>query len=363
MRVRVIDSADELIELAPLWRQLYSAAGNRQIFLHPEWHLCWLRQYKKYIRQLNIYTVFRGDELVAVLPLYQRKHEWFQLRFIGTGESEESEVCTEYHDILMLKAHQEEALQVLKAALLASGKGLVLANLRLDSLLLRLCTELYSASLTQSAQVQSRYYIPLINDGLAKSKITKKSKRYVNLTHRLGGRLRICEDKQDLPQYFDELVSLHKKRWGKASTPTIFDNSDFLQFHRALVKSFFDSGELILATLDIDGQPVAAFYGMTSADSVYFYQSGIDDDFKPNVSPGTVIHFLVAQKAARRGFKEYDFLGASINDSYKQRLTENSEPLIGINAYHNKAHQWIDRLRVTACKVIRRLSRHSTSSN
>ena len=37
-------------------------------------------------------------------------------------------MCTEYHDILMLKAHQEEALQVLKAALLASGKGLVLAD-------------------------------------------------------------------------------------------------------------------------------------------------------------------------------------------------------------------------------------------
>ena len=147
MRVRVIESADELIGLAPLWRQLYEAAGNRQIFLHPEWHLCWLRQYKKYIRQLKIFTVFRGDELVAVLPLYQRKHEWFQLRFIGTGESEESEVCTEYHDILMHNANQEDVLKALKAALLASGKGLVLANLRSDSLLLRLCKQLYSASL------------------------------------------------------------------------------------------------------------------------------------------------------------------------------------------------------------------------
>ena len=149
---------------------------------------------------------------------------------------------------------------------------------------------------------------------------------------------------------------MHKKRWGKANTPTIFDNRDFLQFHQALAKSLFDSDELILATLEVNGQPVAAFYGMTSADSVYFYQSGIDDGFTPNVSPGTVIHFLVAQEAAWRGFKEYDFLGASINDSYKQRLTENSEPLVAINAYHNQAQHWIDRLRVTACKVMRRLS-------
>lgn len=335
MHIRVLQTLADVEQTEVPWRGLYEQAVNRQIFLSFDWHYCWLKTFQRYVRRLYVLCVYDDGELVALLPLYQHIREPAQLRFIGTGEPEQSEVCSEYHDVLLRKEVSEPVLVALSAALKQTGKALTLNNVRSDSVLRLVCQQTFPAELSTELQVQTRFYLPLETDELDGTRLKKKARRFYNLVTRLGGELTICHHAEELSSYMDELITLHKQRWGKDGRSTIFDDADFIRFHRSLAQSLLVSGELFLAYLRIDDRPVSAFYGMAAGESVVFYQSGIDDTFSPNVSPGTVIHYYVALEARKRGYKVYDFLGSGSADDYKSRLTAEQEPLLSFSGYRS----------------------------
>ena len=335
MHIRVLQTLADIEQTEVPWRGLYEQAVNRQIFLSFDWHHCWLKTFHRYVRCLYVFCVFDDEELVALLPLYQHVREPEQLRFIGTGEPEHSEVCSEYHDVLIRTAASDLIISAISDALRQTGKALHLDNVRTDSVLRLVCQRAFPSQLCTERQVQTRFFLPLESDELDGTPLKKKARRFYNLVTRLGGELTICNHADELPAYMDALILLHKKRWGKEGRSTIFDDADFVSFHRSLTQTLLVSGELFLACLRIDGRPVSAFYGMAAGECVFFYQSGIDDAFSPNVSPGTVIHYFVAMEARKRGFKVYDFLGSGSTDDYKSRLTAEQEPLFSFSGYRS----------------------------
>lgn len=343
MDIRVLQTLADVEQTEVSWRGLYENAANRQIFLSFDWHYCWLNTFQQYVHRLFVFCVYDDGELVALLPLYQHVREPFQLRFIGTGEPEHSEVCSEYHDVLVRTASSDALISTISDALNQTGKALSLDNVRTDSVLRLICQNVYPAELSSEQQVQTRFFLFLESDELDGTRLKKKARRFYNLVSRLGGELTICDRADELPAYMGELMSLHKKRWGKDGRSTIFDDEDFVRFHHSLAQSLLVSGELLLACLRIDGRPVSAFYGMAAGESVFFYQSGIDEGFSPNVSPGTVIHYYVAMEARKRGFKVYDFLGSGSADDYKSRLTAEQEPLMRFSGYRSTFQKMLCR--------------------
>lgn len=351
MQIRVLQTLADVEQTEVSWRALYENAVNRQIFLSFDWHHCWLKTFRPFIRRLFVFCVYEDEELIALLPLYQHVREPLQLRFIGTGEPEHSEVCSEYHDVLVRTTTSNALISTISAALEQTGKALTLDNVRTDSVLRLICQNVFSTALSTEQQVQTRFFLPLENDELDDTRLKKKARRFYNLVSRLGGELTICEHADELPAYMDVLISLHKKRWGKDGRSTIFDDADFIRFHQNLAQSLLVSGELLLACLRIDGRPVSAFYGMAAGESVFFYQSGIDEGFSPNVSPGTVIHYYVAMEARKRGYKVYDFLGSGSADDYKSRLTAEQEPLMRFNGYRSTFQKMV----CGSCRLFYRL--------
>ena len=334
MQLRVIDTPEEAFNVKPLWQDLYQRAENAHIFLSPAWNLTWLDTYRHLISRLQFLCVFHSNgQMIAALPLYERKGEPFRLRFTGTGEPEESEVFSEYHDVLVCREHVDTVTAILIEAIKSTGKGLVLNNVKHDALLLRLADEAYPPSLVDHTVAQKRYFMTLEDDGLAGTKLKKKAKRYYNLFIRLGGQLHICSDPASLDAFYSVLTDLHRLRWEGEQQNTIFDDVYFNRFHQSLAGQLLKQGTLLLAYAEVGGKPVSAFYGMKSGDSVYFYQGGIDSGFSPNISPGTLIHYLMAEYAAGQGMKGYDFLSSGVKQSYKQSLTEFSEPVYSTTAY------------------------------
>src|SRR5260370_7307932 len=77
-------------------------------------------------------------------------------------------------------------------------------------------------------------------------------------------------------------------------------------------------GRLWLTTLDLDGQPAAAWYGFSSPDTVYFYQSGRAPQWE-DASVGLVLMGMMIRRAIERGYRRFDFLRGAA--AYKRGLT------------------------------------------
>jgi CelD/BcsL family acetyltransferase involved in cellulose biosynthesis len=76
---------------------------------------------------------------------------------------------------------------------------------------------------------------------------------------------------------------------------------------------------LWLTTLDLDGEPAAAWYGFTFRDTVYFYQSGRDPRWERE-SLGLILMGAMIRRAIEQGYRRFDFLRGE--DAYKRQWTQ-----------------------------------------
>jgi hypothetical protein len=118
------------------------------------------------------------------------------------------------------------------------------------------------------------------------------------------------------PDRMDEgwrhLRSLHSARWGG---PGALGNPQLDRLLRHFADGLAARGELWLTTLDLDAEPVAAWLGFTSGDTVYFYQSG-RDPARESESVGGVLMAAMIRRAIERGYRRFDLLRG--DDAYKK---------------------------------------------
>ncbi|HEX4600968.1 MAG TPA: GNAT family N-acetyltransferase [Gemmatimonadales bacterium] len=125
----------------------------------------------------------------------------------------------------------------------------------------------------------------------------------------------------DYPQErFDEgwshLLRLHAQRWKGEGA---FSNPRLEQLQRQFAQEMARQQRLWLSTLDVDGEPAAAWYGFSSDDTVYFYQSGRAPRWERE-SVGLVLMARMIRRAIERGYKWFDLLRGE--DSYKRQWTQ-----------------------------------------
>ena len=116
-------------------------------------------------------------------------------------------------------------------------------------------------------------------------------------------------------QGWARLVELHQRRWNGAGvfmTPRVHD------LHRSFSRELAERGNLWLTTLDLDGEPAAAWYGFSDRDTVYFCQCGRDPKWQRQ-RVGSVLLGLMIRRAIECGFRRFDFLRGS--EQYKAQWT------------------------------------------
>ena len=111
------------------------------------------------------------------------------------------------------------------------------------------------------------------------------------------------------------LVRLHEQRWNGAGA---FREPQLERLQLCFAEEMARRGRLWLTTLDLDGQPAAAWYGFSSPDTVYFYQSGRAPQWE-DASVGLVLMGMMIRRAIERGYKRFDFLRGA--DAYKSDWT------------------------------------------
>jgi len=115
----------------------------------------------------------------------------------------------------------------------------------------------------------------------------------------------------DLPAFID----LHQKRWGADGLfPETEGGDQSRTFFRRLFELFPADGPLRLAFLTVDGHRIAACVSFETADSVLYYNAGVDPEAR-ELSPGVVMVERLVRRALECGATRLDFLRG--NEPYK----------------------------------------------
>jgi CelD/BcsL family acetyltransferase involved in cellulose biosynthesis len=142
------------------------------------------------------------------------------------------------------------------------------------------------------------------------------------------------------------LHSLHAQRWNGGGVLMDPRLDDLL---RRFTSELAARDEIWLTTLDVDGAPVAVWYGFVWNDTVYFYQSGRDPQWEP-ASVGLVLMSLMIRRAIERGYRRFDFLRG--REAYKLSWTSTERPNYEVVAFRRgwrggllRALDWAGRAR------------------
>ena len=125
----------------------------------------------------------------------------------------------------------------------------------------------------------------------------------------------------DLPAFID----LHQKRWGVDGLfPDGPGGDQSRVFFRRLFELFPPGGPLSLSFLTVGGRRIAAGVAFESADSLLYYNAGVDPEAR-ELSPGVLMVERYVRRALERGLARMDFLRG--DEPYKYEWGAVDEPI------------------------------------
>lgn len=295
LQLQLSDSFDDLRDE---WQELAEAGQN--VFSTHAWATVWWRQFGRGRRPLVAQFRDRRGSLVAIVPLYLATERPLRmLRFVGHGPGDQlGPVCAPsdrprvghalarsldrgelpWDVFLGEQLPGDEAwASLLGARTLARDGYPVLRFAHSD-------WEVYLASRSASFRKEAR-----------------RAERRLVREHKVAYRL--TESAATLEQDLDALFALHRMRWSDDESP--FGSQE--QFHRAFAAEALERGWLYLSFLEIDGAPVAGWYGFRFAGVQFHYQSGRDPAWD-DASVGYVLVTHSVREALEDGMREYRFL-------------------------------------------------------
>jgi CelD/BcsL family acetyltransferase involved in cellulose biosynthesis len=297
------------------WTRLAAQAGN--VFGTWEWADAWCQHLGADVRLAVALARRPGSETAAILPLCVSRERPFRLlRFVGAGPSDElGPVCA--------AENRPAAAAALKRHVAATlgGSGIFLGErLRGDT---RVGMQLGAVTVRRAASPVLPIDGRSFDDFLAsrsrnfRAQVRQRERKLAR-DHRLVYRL--TQDPSRLAADMHTLIDLHAARWALGHSSAFSGRR--ASFHLDFARRALENGWLRLWTMEADGKPVAAWYGLRYGDVESYYQAGRDPAFE-RLHVGFVLLCHTIRCAFEDGMREYRFgLG---DEPYKRRFSE-SDP-------------------------------------
>lgn len=297
------------------WARLAEQSGS--IFATPDWISIWSRNFTS--GRPSLLTACRGPDgrLIALLPLYLRADAPARtVRFMGHGAGDELGPICHPSDRPLAALALRHLLHE------NSSRWDLFLGERLPG------TDDWAALLGG----RSLFHTPspvLTTGGVSFEEFL--AARTANFRQQVRGRerklarshdlrYRLADDPVRLQDDLTILFELHNSRWGDKGSKTL--SGSRAAFHREWAARALRRGWLRLWFLEIDGAPVAAWYGFRFAGVESFYQAGRDPAWVDS-SVGFVLMAHTIREALADGVREYRLLRG--DDAYKGRFS-NGDP-------------------------------------
>lgn len=318
LHARLFSSLDDLAPHAARWNELVRLSPGNTIFLTWEWISAWNTYVAKGIPLFIIAVLDEREQPQAFLPLYQSTFRFLKtipykcLRPMG-----DCHCGAEYPDII-------GAPEVMKEVLACISKCLEANQDKWDCLYLRyisgwtdaaprlsgLCTQQSAFSRRREAIFSS---IPLPNsiDQFDKKIISsknqfRKQQKKLERTGKLS--ISLCQQKEELGFYLNNLFRLHKKRWESiGQRGSLFRRPLMQDFYTGFSPIALEKGWLKIFALRIDDSILAVQIGYLYNGILYGMQEGFDPDGPQGL--GNVLRHAVIEWCISNKVHEYDYLG------------------------------------------------------
>jgi len=246
------------------------------------------------------------------------------LRFLGTGESREDEVATEYLDII---AAPEHAQQVANAALdwmsVCSHWASVELRFLLDDAQLTQAYRKRQDLFLVERNVGYRYRVDLAQDeqthlqGISKGR-KKRIERSRRAIEKDGGLTQESVDSiEKLEGAFRQLTELNHERQAQKMRKSVFASEKFRSFHQQLVKLIYNKEVVDIHQFKLEGKLLAVLYCFYDAKQCYYYQSGFSRRAANRYMPLTFAHLAEIERNRHSNRTHYDLMRAE-PPSYKE---------------------------------------------
>lgn len=324
--VKEVNCIGDFDDLEIQWTALLDECNHLCFFLSWKWLNLWWHTFSLPSDKLKIFIIQEHDAILAIVPFYVQNNK--VLRFIGTGEAEEDEVATEYLDIICHKKNSDIIIQELKKYILTSSIKKMLFNNHLEnSLINKLLKTIQPLYWHHSIVCGVRYSIDInanespIETNIDQATLKRLQRAKRSFHNKLNGEILTFNSPEKVLEGFNALVNLHSLRWQSKHQQGVFSSKKFSLFHKSFCQYAAKKQWLKLHVLSANDQYISAIYCLSYQKKTHFYQSGIDDKFKPNVSPGLLMHLFEIENAIKNKEESYDFMKGKLHGSYKEKLS------------------------------------------
>jgi CelD/BcsL family acetyltransferase involved in cellulose biosynthesis len=321
----------------PEWRELAERRDNA--FITPEWFWAWLEIYGEAAAPAVIAVRRPDGDLLGLMPLVvANSGRPRTLRFAGATYADHLHpVCLPEDEASVAEAAVEALSELGRSWTVA-----VLDNVDADA---RWWQVLARASLFVGVAASRDSVLPVIElggDGW-EGYLATRGRNFRDQARRYPRRLerahevsyRCTADDSELDRDMATFFQLHDARWDGRGVSGM-TGQRVREFQLAFARSALARGWLRLWFLELDGTPVAAWYGWRIGNRYAYYQAGFSPAWA-RLSVGFVLMVHTVRSAFDEGAVQYDMLLGE--ESYKARFTSASEPVRTVSLSRSRAAQ------------------------
>ena len=330
LEVTLLDIKNNFTKVKASWEGLV-VQHDVSYFLSWGWIETWLKELPDIckvffieMRQNNQPTLafFVGEKIIKRSKVFKIR----QLALNVSGHDEYDNICIEYNGFLSASHLEFDIERILKKISLP-WEEMYLPGLDLSAFPGNSLSSLSSPfRYIEDDSTVSPYvdlekvrqaggdYLSLLS-GNSRSQI-RRSFRILEVGH---VELEVPDGLEHAFQIYREMVDLHQATWKARGQAGVFSSQLFCRFHKRLIRTRFDKGEIQLLRIHTGGNTIGCLYSFVWQGRVYFYQCGFNYSFGKKVQPGLVSHVMAVQYNAEQGHDAYDFLAGG-DARYKKSL-------------------------------------------
>jgi hypothetical protein len=160
------------------------------------------------------------------------------------------------------------------------------------------------------------------------SKLSASTRSQVRRAQKAAGKIEveIAQSPAQAIEIYDELCALHISQWRARGKPGAFADAWLDRFHRRLIATRFDAGEIQLVRVRTGASTLGCLYNFVYRGRVLQYQTGLRGSEEGKDKPGYVCHTAAIEHCAEAGFQVYDFLAG--DHRYKKSLSTGNDALL-----------------------------------
>ena len=310
-----VELVDDLERLRADWNAL--AEASRNLFATFEWASAWWRHAAGAAESLLVGACRRADGSTAgLIPLVVERQRGLEIaRLVGHGPSDRlAPICSA--DDRRPVAHATLSLLAESGSDLFIGEQMP-ADEGWSSLLGARVLEVEVSPAISIAGLDWEGFLAARSRNF-RQQVRRHERRLAErgeLRFRLSDRDRLADD-------LETLFALHDARWSDGYSAAF--KPPLRAMHREFAEAAREHGWLRLWLLELDGTPLAAWYGFRFGDAEWFYQSGREPQAAAD-HVGSVLLARTIRAAIEDGIPEYRLLRG--DEQYKSRFADHDPGL------------------------------------